>query len=93
MCPRSLFNCAACVQLSHALGCHMTLGSHLVKMQTKLSSKSPRIGEKRTFWMNEHGPADRGRSLCRESAEDYCSLQLRDGTEATEANMTPVIRT
>lgn len=30
---------------------------------------------------------------CAESAKDYCSLQLRDGTEATEANMTPVIRT
>lgn len=39
-------------------------------------------------WMNEQGPADRGRSWSRESCEDYCSLQLRDGTEA---NMTPVI--
>lgn len=44
-------------------------------------------------WMNEHGPADRGRSQCRKSAEDYCSPQSRDGTEATEANMTPVICT
>lgn len=40
-----LFNCAACVQLSHALGCHMTARSHLVKMQSKLSNKSLRIGE------------------------------------------------
>lgn len=30
---------------------------------------------------------------CAQSGEDYCSLQLRDGTEATEANMTPVICT
>lgn len=44
-------------------------------------------------WMNEHGPADRGRSQRRKSAEDYCSTQSRDGTEATEANMTPVICT
>lgn len=44
-------------------------------------------------WMNEHGPADRGRSQCRKSTEDYCSPQSRDGTEATEANMTPVICT
>lgn len=28
-----------------------------------------------------------------ESAQDYCSPRLRDGSEATEANMTPVIRT
>lgn len=41
--------------------------------------------------MNERGPADRGRSLRRESAEDHCSLQLRDDSEATEATATPVI--
>lgn len=75
----------ACSKLSHGSG----------KSAEKPTCPSGHWGsvKRDPVWMNEHGPADRGRSLCRESAEDYCSPQSRDGTEATEANMTPVICT
>lgn len=45
----SFFNNAKCAQPWHAPHCHMTLGSQLVKRQTKLSIKPLRIGEKGSY--------------------------------------------
>lgn len=62
-------------------------GSQLVK--TKLSNKSRRIGEKGTRVDECTCRADRAEAC----AESVRIIVLRDGTEATEANVTPVTRT
>lgn len=65
---------------------HPSRGSQLVKMQTA-NNKSEYWWNGNLFgWMSKVllTEAEAGAESC----EDYCSLQLRDGTEA---NMTPVI--
>lgn len=50
-----LFKCAA------ARGCYMTLVSHLLEN----CPNHWKLVKSHLIWMNEHGPADRSRSLCR----------------------------